>query len=362
MLIPIFCRYLLRGYLSVFLISVCTFVSVLIVSRFKEIARFAALSGDWSKTALFLLYQIPFVFPLAIPISALVAAFLLFQRLSRNYELVAFRASGMSFRTLLGPILIAATLFALLNFTFCSSVAPFCWRESKTLLYRETSANPLLLMQRQNLVKIKGAYLKMDVKREGNEADDFILITHNPKSKRLNLISARHLKIAKSKLFGYGMAILSHLPKIGSFDSLLIENEGEMATNALALSEALKKNRPRLEANALTLRQLCMKSSGVGKHAPRARVEILRRISVSIAVFTFTLLGCAFGMEAGRSPSKKGAIFALLLALPVLMSYLGLKTLKTHSTLALCFAFLPHVCIVLASLYRFTHIARGKRC
>src|SRR4051812_38356814 len=103
---PILWRYALQSYLRVFFLSVCTFITVLIVARFKEIARFTALTGDWSKTGLFIVYQIPSILPIAIPISALIASLLLFQRLSRTYELTALRASGLSLSTILTPLLL----------------------------------------------------------------------------------------------------------------------------------------------------------------------------------------------------------------------------------------------------------------
>jgi lipopolysaccharide export system permease protein len=361
-MIPILWRYLLQGYLKVFLLSVCTFVSVLIVSRFKEIARFAALSGDLPKTGLFLFYQIPFILPLAIPISALVSAFLLFQRLSRSCELVALRASGLSIRLLLTPLLFAALILSFCNFSFCADISPFCWRESKALLYRETSANPLLLMQRQNLVKIKNAYLKMEVKAEGKEAGDFILIAHNASSSRLNFISARSLVIANSKLLGYDFSILSHLHSLDAetFDPLVLENQAEMSTSAPVLSSALKKNRPRLEANALSLRMLRFRADGLDKHALGASAEILRRISLAAAAFTFTLLGGAFGMQTGRHPSKRWLFTALLLAGLALLSYLGLKEIRASFWISFSIAFLPHLLIIMASTLRIFWIARGK--
>ena len=360
--IPIIWRYLLQSYLKVFLLSVCTFVSVLIVSRFKEIARFAALCGDWPKTGLFMLYQIPFILPLAIPVSVFVSAFLLFQRLSRSYELVALRASGLSFRSLIGPILITAFFLGCFNFSCCADIFPYCSRESKALLYRETSANPLLLMQRQNLVKIKHAYLNMNVLRDGKEAGDFTLIAHNKSNQRLNLISARRLEISKAKLLGYDFSILSHLfsQNENAFDPLVIENEKEMSTAAPVLSAALKKNRPRLEANVLSLRMLRLRAQESGKHAFGALSEIIRRCSLALAVFTFTLLGCASGMQTSRTPSKKWLLIALLLTIPFLMSYLGLKAIKAQPAFMLFCALCPHVLIVAFSTYRILSISRGK--
>ena len=172
---PILWRYVLSGYLRVFLLSVCTFIAVLLVSRFKEIARFTALSGDWLKTALFVVYQIPLILPIAIPISALIGSLLLFQRLSRTFELTALRAAGVGLHSILAPILFTSFLLSLFNFSFCAEISPFCRRESKTLLYRETSANPLLLLQRQHLVKVKHTYINMNIQEEGKGAKDMIL-------------------------------------------------------------------------------------------------------------------------------------------------------------------------------------------
>ncbi len=362
-MIPILWRYLLQSYFKVFFLVLCTFVSVLIVSRFKEIARFAALCGDWLEVGLFTLYQIPFILPLAIPIAALIAALLLFQRLSRTYELAALRTSGMSFRFLLCPLLLAAVLLSLVHFSICAGIAPYCGRESKAILYRETSANPLLLLQRQSLVKIKHAYLNMAVKKEGKIASDVLLITHNESNRRLSLFSASELRISGETLLGSKIAILSHLRSETEecFDPLLIENQMHMSTSAPVLSAALKKNRPRVDPNGLSLKMLYLRSLEPGKHARAARVEILRRCSLSLSVFTFTLLGCAFGVQESRTPSKKGLFIAFLLAVMVLMSYLGLKELKTHPPLVLSAAFFPHFLIVFLSLYRLMSLARGIR-
>ncbi|HSX37893.1 MAG TPA: LptF/LptG family permease [Chlamydiales bacterium] len=359
-MVPLFCRYLLKGYLKIFALSVCTFVSVLIVSRFKEIARFTALSGNWLKTALFIFYQIPFILPLAIPISALVSSFLLFQRLSRNYELVAFRASGFSFQSLVSPLLCAAFFLACFNFSFCADLSPFCWRKSRALLYKETSANPLLLMQRQNLVKIKHAYVKMDVKDDCAQANDFMLIAYNKSNRRLNFFSAKQLKIEGSELLGYGLSILTHLQSEDLFDPLLIENQKEMSTKASILSAALKKHRPRAEPNALGLRLLCCQMREEGKKGPHACIEIMRRISLTVAVFTFTLLGCAFGIEPARRFSKMKLIWTLLLAATVFMTYLGLKEMKGHPVIAFFCTLIPHLLIGICSIGRIALIARGR--
>ena len=360
--IPTLWRYLLQGYVRVLVLSVATFLAVLIVTRFKEIARFTALSGDWGKTAMFIAYQFPLILPIAIPISALIASMLLFQRLSRTHELMALRASGLSLRSILAPVLFASALFAVGNFSICAEIAPYCRRESKAMLFRETSANPLLLLQRQQLVKIKHAYLNMKVEQEGLHAHDVILIAHNESNKRLTLLQARELYIEGDKLLGRDVAILSHLESMNDeFDPLIIENQASMSTAAPILSEFLKKNRPRIEANALSLRMLILRAEVEGKKlAASALVEVLRRFSLSLAVFSFTFLGCAFAIENGRTTTKRSLAISLALTLTVLISYLMGKELKTFPLLATLAFLLPHPFIWMASFIRLRRIARGE--
>lgn len=351
---PILWRYALQSYLRVFSLSVCTFITVLIVARFKEIARFTALSGDFGKTGLFIVYQIPTILPIAIPISALIASLLLMQRLSRTYELTALRASGLSLTKILTPLLLLSLLLSLLNFSICVEIAPYCRREGKTLLFHETSENPLLLLQRQKLVKIKHAYLNMEVKND-EATKNLTLIVHNDKNDRLSLLSARKLWIDQEELRGDDLAVISYINSDKGFDSLVIENQSSMSTAAPLLSKALKKNRPRLDVNALNLKMLRL-----AKKPKPAQIEMLRRITLSLAAFSFTLLGCTFGIEEGRNPKRKNLFFALLLTLSVLMSFLLGKELKETPVLATFAFLLPHPFIWLCSMLHLHKIAKGR--
>lgn len=361
-MIPILWRYLLRGYLRIFFLSVSSFVAILLVSRFKDIARFTALSGDWPKTALFALYQIPLILPLAIPLSALIASLLLFQRLSKSYELIAWRAAGVSFPALLAPLLICSFFLSSANLSLCASLSPYCRRETKALLYRETSNNPLLLLQRQNLIKIKNAYLTMKIKQEGKAAQDLLLIAHNESNQKLTFLSAKELKLSREKLLGYNVAIISHLPseKEDMFDPLIIENQASMSTAAPILSTILKKNRPRLDMSALSSKMLNIKLSEPGKKIFSAHVEQLRRITLALASFSFTLLGASFGYEQNRNPSKKGLFMALVLTLVVLSCYLLGKGLKFHPLLATWTFLAPHPLIWCLSILKLRHISKAS--
>ena len=348
MYVSLFWRTLASAYLRTFFLSVGSFLAILFVLRFKEIARFTALSGGWGKTVLFTVYQFPLIFPIAIPLSAFLASFLLIQRMSHTSELLAFRACGFSFLKLFSPLLYLSTLLSLLNFSITADLAPYCRYASKLMLTRETTENPLLLLQRQKLVKLKHAYLSMNTEEEGKRAKDLLLITYHDKTERLNLIWAPSLILDGDDLIGQNLASVTHLPtEEGSFDSLLIENQETLTTEAQILSPLLKKSHSRIETISLPFRMLLLNPKKF------AFVELFRRCSLSLAVFNFTLLGAVFGVELGRI-SKRSFLKPFTLILLTLVGYLVAKELKSISCL-----FFPHLLTWLCCAIRLRTLNRG---
>jgi len=358
-ILPALWRTLLQGYLRILLLSVTTFLAVLVVTRFKEIARFTALSGNWGKTLLFIAYQFPLILPIAIPISALLAASLLFQRLSRTQELTAFRASGLGFPSILAPLLFASAFLAIGNFSICAELAPFCRRATKEMLFRETSINPLLLLQRQHLGKLKHAYLDLEPQEEGSAAN-VTLIAYNEGQKRLILLQAERLSMENEELVGQNVALLSHPNTSDDFDLLVIENQASMSMAAPILSQYLKKSQPKLQTDAMNLSRLLSQTKGEKKRAAiSARIEILRRVSLAWAVLSFTLLGCAFGTTVGRG-AKPRYLSLFFLAVTVIAGYLTGKELKSHATAAFYVFLLPHPLIWTVSVWRLKQISKGS--
>src|SRR3989338_5815947 len=107
MILPILWRYLLRNYFQVFGLCVSSFVAILLVLRFQEIAHYASSGMGKSFILLFTLLQVPYILPIAIPVSCLIAAILLLQRLSYAQELTAFRACGLGLKPILAPLIYA---------------------------------------------------------------------------------------------------------------------------------------------------------------------------------------------------------------------------------------------------------------
>lgn len=337
-------RYLIRTYLRIFFLAVGTFVSILLVSRFKDIARFAVMSNDPIQTGLYAVYQIPFILPMAIPLSALISSFLLFSTLSRSQEITAFRAAGLSIQKILTPLFAAAMFLGLANFSILADIAPICRQRARELLFRGTTHNPLLLLQRQQ----SDVFVRTD-------EDSTILVAYNESNHHLNLVSADQLTIGESEISGNNVAMVSYLPN----DTLVIENQESMVTATPLLTGAIKKTQHKIDGSGLSLKMLRVRMGVTKRIWKSAIVEIFRRSSLSIAVLSFTLLGAIFGMEMGRVPSKKHLFHALFLTLTLLSSFFLGKNLRYQLMSASIVYFVPHFLIYCACYWRARTIARG---
>ncbi len=357
---PKFWIYLLKSFFRVFTLCVCGFIAVLLVTRLKEIARFAALATGFKNVIAYTLYQIPHILPIAIPISCLISALLLFQRLSQNGELTAMRSSGLSIREIITPLLFAGFTISILNFFVVSEIAPRSRLHSKEIIFYQSTINPIVLLQRQNLLKIKNSFLDF-TSNSDLAAEDLLFITPNRANERLNLLAAMELEFKDNHLLGKNVCMISHIaaPKEDSFDTLVIENQQLMSTQANMLSQFMKKSRWSLNMNYLPLRQLLIKQRLQAQGKESVPVEILRRVTLAIAAFSFTFIGICFGMRISRSSSKKGIFKAAALSVLILLCFLVSKTVKYHHITAIALLILPQPFIFAGTFITLRKISRG---
>jgi lipopolysaccharide export system permease protein len=361
---PIVWRYLLRSYFQVLLLCVSAFICVLLVLRFQEIARFATSGAPKLTILLFSFLQIPYILPIAIPVSCLIAAMLLFQRLSHTHELTALRTSGFSLQAIATPLVFAGLVLTLVNFTLASEVAPRCRAMTKELIFEMATTNPLFLLQKESLIKLKNAYYDIGVLKGNKYAEDVLIAIKSSSSGKLTLMSAKELTLKGDLLKGEKVTFISSADakKEGGFDHLIIENQAEMTTKAAQLSQFLQTVDWTASFDYLPLRMILAHDIAVKKGrglSKGAQVEISRRVSISLAAFTFTMMGIAFGMQISRNRSKKGILWAICLGALFLVCFISAKSLRQTPMIATTIYLLPHPLIILLCLRFLKSIRRG---
>lgn len=355
---PIIWSYLLRKFLSLFFLSLFSFVALLMITRLKEIAQFATLASSFLDVLFFSILQIPHLLTLAVPISCFLAAFSLFRSFSKHQELTAFRASQLSLWQLILPLLFAVGWISLFHFYICSELISYSKHTSREMIVQNTTQNPLILLKRQKLFHWEANFMDFDLANRGKKAKHLFFIFPNPSQEGLILITAESFSLKNHSLLGKNVCSLTTFTQEKEdFDALILENEASLSTQASDLSYLLKPNKTRMNPSSLPLRLLYLHSQA--KEKLFFLQELVRRFSLAISVFSFTLLGACSGVEIGRNPNWSKQIGAFLLAILILVSYLYGKQMKSTKEISLVLFLLPHILAFWLSSFYLKRINQG---
>ncbi|MBT3393870.1 MAG: YjgP/YjgQ family permease [Waddliaceae bacterium] len=385
---PILWRYLLGHYLKIFTLSIVAFIILLLVTRLDEVAQFATLGASFFDVIMFALFQLPYILPIAVPISCLIASIILFKNLSNTHELAALRAAGNSLKNIVAPIVIAGSILALGNFYIISELSTFSHLSTRRMKNEMKSVNPILLLQNSHLLRARGAYVNvLGALSPGEEAHDVIFAMKNKHNSRLYFMAAKRFFSKDSTLGGDNVTIISHSSDGGDydFDPFVIENIGSFSNPIEEFSLFMNSEGWRLNNDHLSLRFLIIKAreelevlrkassshddgayesvsffkSLSNSDFSKILSEILRRVSVAIAVFTFTFMGAAFGVDIGRNPSRRGIAVVIALATLYLAAFFAAMSLGSFFGISATLYLVPHIIIIALSFWTLSRITRG---
>lgn len=388
---PILWRYVLVQFFKGFFLCTGAFIGILLTMRLDEITHFATLGPHFSYLLWFILYQIPYILPIAIPIAGLISTLLLMQRLSQQNELTALRASGMAFRHVLTPIFLAATLLAVTNFYIVSELATTSHLATGMLKNQLRSINPLLLASNKHLMRLQGYYFDtLGASKTGEFASDVIFALPdkglNKNKGRISLLLAKHIDVGISSIHLQQIALITSRPHTQeptspSFDALMIENIEETDMGIQDFFDLVQKHVWKLNNDHLQLSLLLLKlqeekakanllsSQGQGAHeelqladqsVKEIYLELMRRISLALAAFTFTLMGAAYGITVFHRGKVKKRLFSIIsLVLLALVGYFVAQGVDRYLLLASLLYLIPHPIIVGCSLLRLRRAAYG---
>jgi lipopolysaccharide export system permease protein len=380
---PILWRYLITDFLKITIACLLAFIAILLTMQLDEIAHFAALGAPLTYILLFTIHQIPYIIPIALPLSCLIASLILVQRLTLSHEFTALRASGFGLTNIFAPIWMTAAFLALINFLVASEFATHSHFQNNLLKSELRSINPLLILNNKHLMRLKGFYFEsIGSSRKGESSTDVILALPGRSQERINLMLAKELKADKNFLSGDGVTLISAIPssKEDDFDQLVIENMKKSITHVSDFSDMLQQKVWTIHNDYLTMPLLLARMKEqralleearqnedsaeqiklLAGHLNRSQSEIMRRLSIAIAVFSFTMMGTAFGISLNRRRSYLPLYCAIALTTLYLMAFFAAKGNEHQKWLAAQLFLLPHLIIITASLYSLRRVAKGR--
>lgn len=374
---PILWRYLILNFLKIVFASVTAFVAILLTMRMDEIAHFAALGAPTIYLLTFVIHQIPYILPIALPLSCLLASLLLIQRMSLTHELTALRASGFSLLDILAPMLITAAFLALANFWITSELATQSHLKTNLLKSELRSINPLFLLHNKHLMRLKGYYFEaLGTSHVGESATDVVFGLPNKNEQRIQLMIAKNLKANTTSFDIEGVTFITGAAsdEENDFDHLLIENIKSANTPVENFARYLQKkvltiNNDHLQLPLLLARireqQHSLETANpndfdkLRMQLNQSLSEIIKRFSISLAVFSFTLMGFSFGLNISRRRRFTPLFAAITLTTLYLIAFFIAKGMEHNLMLATPLFLMPHLIILFATLFVLRRISSG---
>ncbi|MBS0636718.1 MAG: LptF/LptG family permease [Verrucomicrobia bacterium] len=379
MLLPLLWRYLFVQYGKTLMLSLLGFLILLLSTRLEDAAKLVSLGSGIGPVLLYIMYQIPYVLQIALPISTLIGALYLFQRLSANSELTAARASGIGLFELLAPLMLFSVLIAVMSFELFFDLSARAHLEAKKLEYSVRETQPLAILQNTRMLESRGVKLDMKGSIVSDKHATDLVVAMNTGADRTTIILAKKLASGNQTLHSEDMTLItSRAGALGSgFDDLIIENVKENSTSLAEMAFIANKHRMWKAGNDLLSLPLLLarraefgqkiklkvaqekSPKNIQRKIRKIDAEIVRRFSLALSIVTFTLVGSAFGCTVGRMHKRRRFVYVVALTAFFLVCYLAAKSHEEKPLTAICLYLIPHVVLIYASIRRLSALQKG---
>lgn len=132
-------KYLLKTFLITFTtVFVILFFIFILQTIWLFIAELAGKDLDFPLIIKFLLFSMPRIIPLVLPLSILLSSIMTFGNLAENYEFAAMKSSGISLQRAMRSLTAFIVVLSIIAFFFANNVIPFA--EYKFINFRKNIA------------------------------------------------------------------------------------------------------------------------------------------------------------------------------------------------------------------------------
>lgn len=187
-------RFVLRSFIRPFLITFLVMVLFLLMQFvWKYIDDLVGRGVEWYYIAELLFYTSATVVPMALPLAILLSSIMTFGTLGENYEMAAFKSSGLSLIRIMRPLIVFMLILALGQFLFANYVIPVANLKSQTLLQNITHKKPALNIREGTFYNgIEGFSIKIGEKLgdDNNDLRDIYIYDHSDNIGNVKVITA----------------------------------------------------------------------------------------------------------------------------------------------------------------------------
>ncbi len=175
-------KYLLKSFLITFAtVFVILFFIFILQVVWLFISELAGKDLDLFMIGKFLLFKMPSVVPLVLPLSVLLSSIMTFGSLAENYEFAAMKSSGISLQRAMRSLIYFILILTVVAFIFANNVIPYA--EYKFVNFRRNIAQvkPAMAIAEGQFSEIGNYNIKVE-KKSGDNGKYLDLVTIHRKS------------------------------------------------------------------------------------------------------------------------------------------------------------------------------------
>lgn len=341
-------RYILAEASIYFTVSLFAFTGVLLIARILRFTNLIVNKGvEARQIGMVFLAIIPTFLEVALPMATLLGVMMAFGRLSGDSEIVVMRASGISLRQLVRPVVMFGICATLLCLAVTIELRPWGYRRLADTLFEIARSKSTAGLEDGMFNKLGRLTLYSEGIRHQTGQLTQVLIDDRRNVERRQVIFAQHgLIISDQKARVINIRLYN-----GVIHEVVEGRYGitDFSTNQISLSvddmydpDAKKENKDDHERSLVELQeqlkdlraQLAQAEETGGKpladltrRVARARVEYGRRFSMPFAAFLLALIAMPLGIQPPRAQKAWGATLSITLAMVVFVFYYGLMSI-----------------------------------
>ena len=351
-------RYIGRGFLNVFFLSLVAFIVIyLVVDILENVNDFIKQGVPVHTTFEFFLFKVPLIIVQVVPVSVLLSSVITIGILSRNSEVVAMMASGISLFRIVVPIIGISLLVSVVSLLGNESILPYTNHKMRYIENVELKKKPALGSFKQNRIWYRSDNSIYNIDMFDPKRNILKGITIYYLDKDLKLISRIDAKIAKwidNRWHFYDVFFRS-------FDNgteIRMEKWGEKTVYIPESPDDFKIiEKSTDEMNYAELKDYINEIKAEGYDATKYLVDMHAKLAFPFVSLIMPLLGIPFALKTGR---EGGIIRGIGISIIISFGYwvmLSLSLSLGHSgnLTPIVSAWIPNFTFLMVGIFMLLH-------
>ena len=287
----------------------------------------------WSITLAFL-YNIPVLLGYTLPVAALATVILTFGRFSSDNEIIAIRASGISLRSLLAPLIAMGIILSLTMLILNDRVIPNAYEAQREVLQQAGAKNPSALLEAGTFIDAFNGNIIFIYQMDRNRMYNVRIWQPQPDGKPTRTISAQEGEFTavpgQQKVLLKLMNGTSDEPDFNNPNNFYKLN---FKTSFMTLDMGRKAEKIEKKPKGMSLKELVAETKRLDKLGVDTKpltAEYHRKISWALSPLIFILLGFPVAVITHRRAKAANLLLAVVFAAPYYLVSIGCQALASQ--------------------------------